>query len=181
MGFQSRQAGNKLVYAMRVDEERLHFDKYFHDERFQAKKPDLSGPWERICGDNMYWLDENGDWQQLKSLHDKPVDKAKDTKYPYAYVADHYYYFGEEAIKIPPEFAPIIRTCRSCKCNHSVDSTGLIDWLEDHFQTGIIGLPRDRHKGRHCKFPLKHKVKKTKYMSIARRSPPTIAFILPFP
>ena len=67
MGFQSRKAGNKLIYAMKVNEERIHFDKYYYNERFQAKKPDQSGKWEKECGDNMYFL-ENNAWKQQEPV-----------------------------------------------------------------------------------------------------------------
>ncbi|MHB9074203.1 MAG: Nmad2 family putative nucleotide modification protein [Desulfobaccales bacterium] len=159
MGFQSCKAGNKLIYAMRVTEERINFDKYYNEGRFQAKKPDLSGAWEKRCGDNMYFL-ENNVWKQHEpvSYHNNPVDVAKDTKFPYVYVSEHFFYFGEKAIVIPAEFKKIIRTCCGCKCRHSAElSSGLMQWLKNSFQLGIIGLPKDRHIEHQCDFLRKSK------------------------
>ncbi len=42
MGTETVARGNKLIYAMQVDEV-LYFDTYYHDPRFETKKPATSG------------------------------------------------------------------------------------------------------------------------------------------
>src|SRR4030042_6777459 len=59
-GFSTKEYGNTLIYAMRVFEV-LDYNTYFHDIRFQAKKPKLDQDYKNRCGDNMYWL-ENELW-----------------------------------------------------------------------------------------------------------------------
>jgi hypothetical protein len=97
VGFQSRTVNGKIVYAMKVGE-RLHFNSYFHDERFQNKKPATSADWEKKCGDNMYFLGSDGTWQQVPVLmHSNAEQVMQDTKHPYVYVGQQFYYFGETA------------------------------------------------------------------------------------
>ena len=58
--------GNKLIYAMQV-EEYLPFDQYYNDPRFKRKKPEINGTWRRQCGDNMYFKDRKDNWKQHPS------------------------------------------------------------------------------------------------------------------
>jgi hypothetical protein len=50
VGNTTKAEGNRLLYAMRVSEV-LDFDDYFHDPRFQGKKPKRGGTWQERCGD----------------------------------------------------------------------------------------------------------------------------------
>jgi hypothetical protein len=147
IGTQPRVLGNKLVYAMKIAEDRLHFDRYFKDQRFQSKKPVSAGSWESRCGDNIYFLGNDGKWQQIPTtlFHKTPCEIRKDTKNPYVYLARVYYYFGEEAIEIPSEFKELIRDRHGCKCDHDESlMVNFIKWLERNHKPGIHGCPRDR-------------------------------------
>ena len=94
-GFSQKKYGNKLIYAMRVDEV-LDFDEYYYDKRFSKKKPNINGSWQETVGDNMYYLDKKGDWQQHKTeYHTDSKHKEQDQKYHKVFISDHYYYFGE--------------------------------------------------------------------------------------
>jgi hypothetical protein len=78
VGFANAARGNKLVFAMEVLE-RIHFNDYFTDLRFQRKKPLMTGTWRQRCGDNIYWQDGD-DWCQLDSpYHYSKKDLRKDT------------------------------------------------------------------------------------------------------
>ena len=39
IGISPRSDGNRLVYAMRISEPPLSMNEYFHDARFESKKP----------------------------------------------------------------------------------------------------------------------------------------------
>ena len=137
--------GAKLIYAMKVSE-KIHFQTYFKDKRFQRKKPKPSGRWKEKCGDNIYFLDGNGNWKQLPALyHNTPEHIVQDTRYPYAYVSEQFYYFGENAIEIPSDFSELIRDRQGCKCNHQPEvMSGFIEWIETTLRPGVQGLPADR-------------------------------------
>ena len=55
-GVSDGRRGYKLIHVMEVDE-RVHMNDYFHDERFNAKKPILEGTAQQRCGDNFYSMD----------------------------------------------------------------------------------------------------------------------------
>ena len=60
VGLGSKSMGNlhHIVFAMKV-EEKLTFDQYWNDARFQCKKPNLNGSLIEIYGDNVYHTDES--------------------------------------------------------------------------------------------------------------------------
>lgn len=146
LGTGAQETAGLMNYAMQVSE-RLHFDDYFNDPRYQSRKPDLNGSWRRRCGDNMYYLGKNGRWRQLPVLrHNSPEARAKDTKHPYSYVARLYYYFGEAAPPIPSRFVDLIWQRQGCKRSHPEEMVRqFAKWLSDSFKPGQHGLPKDRH------------------------------------
>jgi hypothetical protein len=137
--------GQRLVYAMRVSEV-LEFDDYFRDPRFEYKKPRPRGDWRNRCGDNIYFKDANGDYQQAFTFsHREPGYLKKDTRRPRVFISDHFFYFGEKAPNIPAEFGELIQQRQGCRKNFPpevVDS--FLTWLEQTFTPGLLGLPRDR-------------------------------------
>jgi len=151
MGTSASSYGNTLIYAMEVSE-KIYFNDYFNDSRFQKKKPDLGGTWKEECGDNIYYLAPSGEWQQAPSLyHASPEENLQDTKHPYVYVSERFWYFGENAIEIPNEFQPLIRKCQGCKINHPPETIkGFTNWIQSNYKIGIHGLPRDRDKNVSC-------------------------------
>ena len=70
VGLAPAHAGNRVVFAMTVDET-LGFEDYWHDERFRSKRPDRTQQDERFLGDNIYHRDEAGAWQQEPSNHSR--------------------------------------------------------------------------------------------------------------
>src|SRR6185369_2248501 len=62
VGHTTRATDNQLLYAMRVSEV-LDFDDYFHEVRFQSKKPKRGGTWQERMGDNIYYRVLGG-WEQ---------------------------------------------------------------------------------------------------------------------
>ena len=163
MGTSDSNHGNSLVYAMEVSE-RIHFNDYFHDVRFQKKKPDLTGNWKKQCGDNIYQLSSTGQWQQAPSLfHTSQSEIIKDTKHPYVYVSEKFWYFGENSIEIPAEFQSLIWKRQGCKTNYPLKLVkGFTNWIEANFEIGIHGLPRDREKFISCGKKEKEKSSRTK-------------------
>jgi len=144
LGTTTSERGNKLLYAMEVLE-RLHFDDYFKDPRFNKKKPVINGTWRQICGDNIYYIDETGNWKQQESpYHNSQSDLEKDTEHPYVFISKQFYYFGTKALKIPEEYNDLIWERQGIKCNHDPECVkGFIDWLKTNYKPGIHGEPID--------------------------------------
>jgi hypothetical protein len=145
IGVTRKDRGNRLIYAMEVDE-RIHFNDYFNDPRFKRKKPNVDGTWRQRCGDNQYYLDESGKWCSLLSYHHDTYDQQlQDTKRPYAFIGRKFYYFGENAVDLPKQFEPLIQKRHGVKCNHDEKLVQcLIKWLGDGFEFGRHGEPMDR-------------------------------------
>ena len=145
MGTTPKHRGQRLLYAMQVDE-RLHFDVYFTDLRFRQKRPNPAGTWRQRCGDNQYYHDKHGQWCSIPSVfHNTSADLVKDTKRPYVFIGRTFYYWGKNAIPLPECFKPLIHPRQGCSCKHDV---GIVrqfaQWLTDKYHTGIHGEPADR-------------------------------------
>ena len=123
-----KSAGHgKLVYAMRVDE-KLTLGQYYEDKRFDCKKKRGNGTYEHKIGDNFY----NNDWQR---------------KNRFVLIGRQFYYFGRNAIDIPPEFR-----------NHNIEKKGpgyrsdfsekfiekFVNWIGCNYNTGMHGDPCGR-------------------------------------
>lgn len=135
----------KLIFCMKV-EEKLTFNDYWNDIRFQYKKPILNGSLVQMYGDNFYHQDKNGDWVQENSAHSledgTPNEKhlIRDTGGSFVLVSKNFYYFGENAITIPEEFTPAIctnaRNMAFAKPQETVDA--FIAWLQSNYEKGIL-------------------------------------------
>lgn len=147
-GFSPKYKGYQFIYAMKVDE-RIHMNDYFHDPRFQSKKPVMNGGWKERCGDNLYWQDEKGAWIQLPTdFHKKMLDK--DTRVPYVFVGKEFWYLGKARSDVPEEFLAMIGG-RGARVNHPAGlPEKFMQWVRWNFRTGITAEPLDL-EGEICK------------------------------
>lgn len=168
VGFQSKSMGNKLLYAMKV-QECLDFNVYYKDPRFAKKIPKKQGTPHEQCGDNMYYQDQHGIWHQHPTwYHQCPCEREKDLQHPTAFISKHFYYFGKNAICVPKRFLSLIPGM-GVKCNHDERIVSrFLKWLQANFTPGRHGEPVDLkalHKIPVVKF---HKIK----ASICNKSKP---------
>jgi hypothetical protein len=105
VGARQRLDGH-LVFAMQVSE-KMTFDEYWSDPRFQRKKPDVRGSLKYRYGDNIYHRNDAGDWEQANSRHSldsgapNPEHVATDTGADAVLVADRFTYWGCDAVAVP--------------------------------------------------------------------------------
>ena len=140
---------NHLIYAMKV-EEKLTFNEYWEDERFESKKPIIEGSLVKIYGDNIYHQDANNEeWTQENSAHslDQGLTNEdhlkRDIGGKYVLVSQEFYYFGENAPKVPEN---LIELCpKSRDMEYLNRSQGVVEafikWLKDNHKSGIHGDP----------------------------------------
>jgi Nucleotide modification associated domain 2 len=142
-GFLTKDRGHRLLYAMQVSN-RIHIHAYFEDPRFQAKKPNLRGNWKDRCGDNFYSQHPDGFWQQHRNrFHLGSEYLAKDTRRPFVFVSQKYWYFGRNAVVLPHELVPLIGG-RGIRVRHAAGlAEQFFEWLQLKFEPGISGLPID--------------------------------------
>ena len=78
-----------LCYLARISE-KLTFDAYFNDIRFQTKKTEFHPQ-----GDNIYYCLENKIFKQTPNPNHNKDNLAKDTKYDSVLISDLFWYFGK--------------------------------------------------------------------------------------
>lgn len=138
----------RLIYAMRVSE-KLEFNDYWNDSRFQVKKPHMNCSLKQAFGDNIYHFDKVANqWFQENSHHSYENGTInynnlnRDTKHPFVLISNHFFYFGSNNVKIPDSLISVCATTQGHKSNHDPRLVkGFIKWLERRFQPGLIGNP----------------------------------------
>lgn len=141
----------KLVYAMKISEV-LEFNGYWKDERFQIKKPYLSGSLVQAFGDNIYRLNKNGKWAQEVSRHREPrggihrKHMKTDLGGKHVLVGHEFTYWGKSAKRIPKRFrnwdGHDICQRRSYKYKFPDDmAAAFIRWICSTKDWGCIGEP----------------------------------------
>lgn len=142
---------NHLIFAMKL-EEKITFDEYWEDIRFQNKKPILNGTLVQIYGDNVYHTNhETGDIIQENCAHsneDGTVNKQhfdRDVAGKYVLLSKNFYYFGDHAPLIPEKFSYIYDVARSVKfwdlAGKDEQIQPFIDWIVSNYTIGIHGDP----------------------------------------
>ena len=139
---------NKLIYAMRVSE-KLTYDEYWSDPRFQKKKPVMNGSKRQMYGDNIYHRDSpDSPFIQENSHHSLPcgekniLNYKRDIPGEYVLISKEFWYFGSDAILIPENLLQIANVGRGYKViRDDFLISGVIEWLRSFSQTGYIGRP----------------------------------------
>jgi len=139
--------GNNLIYGMIV-EEKISFNQYWNDTRFQYKKPVMNGSIVQMMGDNIYHYNEEiKKWFQLDSHHSlmngkiNKLNVDNDTKADAVLISSSFYYFGKEPISIPETLKSKIVVGRSHRCLTEKDSKEIWNWLEKNCEQGIHADP----------------------------------------
>ncbi len=149
-GFLPKEHEYRLVYLMQI-EQRIHLNDYFHDCRFSAKRPDLGGNWISRCGDNFYSLASDRSWIRHPNLyHTTRESLTKDTRNPYVFVGQRFWYFGENAVSLLQSYRELAGG-RGIRVNHrwrTVES--FIDWVCFNWDVGIHGRPLHRESKSSC-------------------------------
>ncbi|MBP1629572.1 MAG: hypothetical protein H6Q15_465 [Bacteroidetes bacterium] len=138
-----------LIFAMKV-EEKINFNQYWEDERFQYKKPVLNGSLVQMYGDNFYHLDHvSKKWIQENSAHSMEDGTPnighsnRDTGGEFVLISEKFYYFGDDCRRIPNEYLDVCCEGRDMKSSSISNELGdrFIEWLESNHRQGIHGDP----------------------------------------
>jgi len=149
LGTGSKEIGllNRLIFLMKITD-KLSYQEYWSSTTFQIKKPNLTGSIVQMYGDNIYHKDENDIWLQSDSHHSfengilNEANLMRDLSGEYVLVSDHFYYFGENHIKIPKKLIPVCCKSRDYeKKTNLMLATELINWMGENYLLGIHGDP----------------------------------------
>lgn len=146
-GSQKLKNLNHLIYAMRVDE-KMTFDEYWSDPRFEIKRPQMKGSLAQIYGDNFYHM-VDGMVVQEYSAHSNAdgstniTHRDRDWAGKYVLISNHFYYFGNAQPEIPQKLQRVCCNSRDYQYKDISDElkTAFIKWLEDNYELGIYGDP----------------------------------------
>ena len=155
-GSKVRGRQGHLVFAMRVSET-FTFNDYWFDERFLNKRPNLQGSLKQAFGDNIYFQDENGCWNQRNSHHsyENGVPNIhnieRDTQANRVLAGVDFVYWGGSGPQIDPAFRDYkdydVCAGHGHRCRFPVSLVqDFIEWLHSLDQHGYIGEPLDWHK-----------------------------------
>lgn len=138
---------DKLIYAMQVTE-KLTFEEYWQDRRFQYKKPVMNGTLVTMYGDNFYHKDKNEKWIQEDSAHcniDGTCNNEhieKDTSGNNVLISEYFFYFGNKAPTIPNDLLGICYDRQGEKIVKPPQlASDFVKWITTNFKTGIHGDP----------------------------------------
>lgn len=109
VGAAGNRRSGQLVYAMEVGE-KLTFDEYWEDARFQRKKVDRQGSLKYRYGDNVYHRPQGGEWIQEDGRHSledgspNPAHVKRDTGADAVLLASRFTYWGGQGPELPAAF-----------------------------------------------------------------------------
>lgn len=139
---------NKIIYVMKV-QEKLTYDQYWNDQRFQCKKPYMNGSKKQMYGDNIYHTDlisntiiQEDSHHSLENGVTNWDNYNRDVPGKYVLISDEFWYWGSNPINIPQDFLDITDVRRLHRLIKDVgfieDFLGWLDSLDDH---GYINNP----------------------------------------
>ena len=143
-----------LVYVMCVTE-RMTFNEYWKNKRFQKKKPNLRGSNKQAYGDNIYFKrNRTGQWYQQDSHHSYKNgvpnlhNVKNDTQVESILLSTDYAYWGGSGPKIPQLFRDYdgydICAGRGHKCWFPEGLVkDFVDWFRSLKASGYVGAPLD--------------------------------------
>jgi hypothetical protein len=149
-----------LIYLAQISEV-LPLDAYFEASEFSLKRPPLeSSDAVSMCGDNIYYRDHRGKYEQLHNRHHPPSEAPHDISGINALVARRFYYFGSKCFVPDGGWATLIgaplSTGRTFFC-----PAGFAEKLLEYFDArgiaaGMQALPALLEKGSavHLKPPM---------------------------
>lgn len=148
VGLGSVAMGNEgtVVYAAKVGKI-LPFDDYWNSPDYQVKKANINGTMIQMYGDNVYHT-VAGQVVQEPCAHSNDPNgkhKASDVSGKYVLICERFYYFGDNAPKLPKELAYIGDTGnpRAIRYTDLDDAKiqAFTDWLAANYEMGIHGDP----------------------------------------
>lgn len=144
VGHNTKAERNRLIYAMQLTEDPMTLDEYYHDRRFERKRP-TQGTWQQRCGDNVYSLNDNGVYRQDNNAEYHRTFRLRriDTYGDRVFVSKHFYYFGANPVLIPQRFVRLIKREQGVSYHYDGIVGRFVDWLEENHRRGRRSLPRD--------------------------------------
>lgn len=141
LGTPSRSEGEeRLVYLARIAEA-MTYNEYYHDDRFQMKKPENDSN-----GDNIYYRQDGVLTQDEKTdYHSSQSSRKRDLGTDRVLIGDVFWYFGDSGVTIPESLRHDVihryktdsRRLYSKKNREALKE--LVEWCSLRFDPGVWG------------------------------------------
>ena len=152
-GSKRHEKQGHLVYVMQVAD-KMTFNEYWNDNRFQLKRSNRHGSLKQAFGDNIYFLGRDGQWCQIDSRHSLADGSPNqghlqaDTAVDNVLIGGTYAYWGGSGPKIPPCFRNWqewdICSGRHHKCRFpDAMVAAFVGWFMALNKRGFLGEPSD--------------------------------------
>lgn len=147
-GAKGSQYKNKIIYAMKVNE-KLTFDEYWLDSRFERKRPVMNGSKRQMYGDNIYhrpnvdspFIQEDSH-HSLANGQKNELNYNRDLPGEFVLLAKDFWYFGRDAISIPSDFLLLTKVARGYKISKDKEYIHKFSgWIHSLPESGYIGKP----------------------------------------
>ncbi len=130
----------RVVFAAQVSRV-IPLDVYGSSPAYIPKRPTTKGEASLSRGDNIYFLDDLGNWKQRRNLFHGPDMKAHDLSGKHALWCERFWYFGDKAPALPARLEPLLKKGPNHKRTDDPDSIGRLEvWLSG-FAQGMLGQP----------------------------------------
>lgn len=137
-----------LIFIMKVSE-KISFEDYWSDKRFERKKPIMNGSLKQIHGDNIYYK-ENDQWCQMDSHHsfyDGSLNEAnlkQDLSGKFVLISDCFIYLGNNHMKVPEKYLDLCPNSRqrdyiTIKDNELAEE--FVEMITNKYEYGVQGEP----------------------------------------
>ena len=147
--------GSKIIYAMKVAE-RLTYNEYFHDERFQEKKPvfGFGIKKEKSIGDNFYEFKVNryiaresapGNQDRVSKKNKRNYDHDQKSEYVLISAENEFYYFGSQPVPLSENLAALA-VGRAHKNSYTPEFITEFEGFIAGFKKGICAYPDQWNK-----------------------------------
>jgi hypothetical protein len=146
-------ATGRCVFAMKVTD-KISFNDYWNNTLYFDKKPVRNGSRKMMVGDNIYYQQPSGAWNQADSHHSQadgslnPHNLRTDTQSSRVLISRHFFYFGCNAPEIPADLLNKIgyQNGRNYRKFSAHECTEIIGWLYRSYANHlnrIMGDPYD--------------------------------------
>lgn len=142
----------RMIFAMKVTE-KLSYDEYWSDMRFEKKRPGFHSSKARGYGDNIYHKNQNNEWIQEDSHHSydngvhNEINSERDLHSHQVLISDNFVYWGKDAPDVPAQFRTFLGddlypNARDFRNGYEpAFEAAVIEWFDGLAQKGRVGLP----------------------------------------
>ncbi|MBL7839644.1 MAG: hypothetical protein JNJ75_05860 [Cyclobacteriaceae bacterium] len=136
----------KLVYAMRVSNKMTLREYDIHCQMVLKEKiPDvINNDYRRQVGDCIYEYENKGYEHRLRDSVHGPKNVDKDLRGVNVLMADQFYYFGNKAVELPPQFLILARQNQGHQSTRNqFIKSDFVQWLQKTYEANkLYGEPQ---------------------------------------